>query len=112
MPVRIAAIEVGHWHALFDAAYLRTLAHMPWVRIVGVQDPDAAMAVQRNGSLHCTTAAGKRQWRTVIARCGLWIRRTPSQGDICKLRSATGVHAVSGRSPPPDCATRRFPSRD
>jgi hypothetical protein len=58
MPVRIAAIEVGHWHALFDAAYLRTLAHMPEVRIVGGQDPDAAMAVQRNGSLHCTTAAG------------------------------------------------------
>ena len=26
LPVRIAAIEVGHWHSLFDAAYLKTLA--------------------------------------------------------------------------------------
>lgn len=47
MPVRIAAIEVGHWHSLFDAAYLKTLAQMPEVRLVGVQDPDAAMAAQR-----------------------------------------------------------------
>ena len=47
MPVRIAAIGVGHWHALFDAAYLKTLARMPDVQLVGVQDPDAAMAAQR-----------------------------------------------------------------
>jgi predicted dehydrogenase len=47
MTVRIAAIEVGHWHALFDAAYLKTLAQIPEVQIVGVQDPDAAMAAQR-----------------------------------------------------------------
>jgi predicted dehydrogenase len=47
MPVRIAAIEVGHWHALFDAAYLKTLARMPEIQIVAVHDPDAAMAAQR-----------------------------------------------------------------
>ncbi len=47
MPVRIAAIGVGHWHSLFDAAYLKTLASMPEVQLVGVQDPDAAMAAQR-----------------------------------------------------------------
>ncbi|MBI4205786.1 MAG: Gfo/Idh/MocA family oxidoreductase [Betaproteobacteria bacterium] len=47
MPVRIAAIEVGHWHALFDAAYLKALARMPEVRLVGLQDPDAEMAAQR-----------------------------------------------------------------
>ena len=47
MPVRIAAIEVGHWHALFDAAYLKTLARMPDMQLVGVQDPDPAMAAQR-----------------------------------------------------------------
>jgi predicted dehydrogenase len=48
MPVRIAAIGVGHWHALFDAAYLKTLARMPDVRLVGVQDTDAALAAQRS----------------------------------------------------------------
>ena len=51
MPVRIAAIGVGHWHSLFDAAYLKTLAGMPEVRLVGVQDPDAAMAAQRAAQL-------------------------------------------------------------
>ncbi|MGQ0749967.1 MAG: Gfo/Idh/MocA family protein [Betaproteobacteria bacterium] len=47
MTLRIAAIEVGHWHALHDAAYLKTLACMPEVRVVGVQDPDTARAAQR-----------------------------------------------------------------
>lgn len=47
MPIRIAAIGVGHWHSLFDAAYLKTLARMPDVQLVGVQDPDAALAAQR-----------------------------------------------------------------
>ena len=47
MPVRIAAIGVGHWHSLFDAAYLKTLADMPEVHLVGLQDPDAVMAAQR-----------------------------------------------------------------
>ncbi len=47
MPIRIAAIGVGHWHSLYDAAYLKTLAGMPEVRLVGVQDPEAAMAAQR-----------------------------------------------------------------
>ena len=51
MPVRIAAIEVGHWHSLFDAAYLKTLAQMPEMRLVGIQDPDAAMAAQRSARL-------------------------------------------------------------
>ena len=45
--IRIAAIGVGHWHSLFDAAYLKTLARMLEVRLVGVQDRDAAMAAQR-----------------------------------------------------------------
>jgi predicted dehydrogenase len=46
-PVRVAAIEVSHWHALHDAAYLRLLAAMPDVQIVGVQDPSAAIAADR-----------------------------------------------------------------
>ena len=51
MPVRIAAIGVGHWHALFDAAYLKTLAGMPQVQLVGVQDHDAGMAARRAAQL-------------------------------------------------------------
>ena len=40
MTIRIAAIGVGHWHSLYDAAYLRTLVKMPdAVRLIvqGVQ---------------------------------------------------------------------------
>ena len=51
LPVRIAAIGVGHWHSLFDAAYLKTLARMPEAQLVGVQDPDAALAAQRAGQV-------------------------------------------------------------
>src|SRR6185295_7859464 len=35
------------WHSLFDAAYLRTLARMPEVQLVGLQDPDVALAADR-----------------------------------------------------------------
>jgi len=51
MPMRIAAIEVSHWHALHDSAYLRHLAAMPDVRLVGVQDPSEAVAAQRAAAL-------------------------------------------------------------
>jgi len=47
MTIRIAAIEVSHWHALYDAAYLRHIVGMPALQLVGVQDPDPAMAAQR-----------------------------------------------------------------
>ena len=38
-PIRVAAIEVSHWHSLYDAAYLRHLTAMPDVRVVGLSDP-------------------------------------------------------------------------
>ena len=47
MTIRIAAVGVGHWHSLYDAAYLKTLARLPEVEIVGVQDPDVALAEGR-----------------------------------------------------------------
>jgi predicted dehydrogenase len=50
-PVHVAAIGVGHWHSLFDAAYLKTLAAMPEVRLVGLQDTDAGIAAQRAAQL-------------------------------------------------------------
>ena len=50
-PIRIAAIEVSHWHALYDAAYLRVLAGMDDVQLVGLQDPDPAIAAERAAAL-------------------------------------------------------------
>ncbi len=49
--IRVAAIEVGHWHALHDAAYLRILAPMPDVELVGVHDPNAELAAKRAAEL-------------------------------------------------------------
>ncbi len=45
--MRVAAIEVSHWHALYDAAYLRHLVSMPDVALVAVQDSDAGLARKR-----------------------------------------------------------------
>jgi predicted dehydrogenase len=47
MTIRITAIEVSHWHALHDAAYLRHLVAMPDVELVAVQDSDANLAARR-----------------------------------------------------------------
>src|SRR5229473_2907439 len=47
MTIRIAAIEVSHWHALHDAAYLRHLIAMPDVELVAIQDSDAALVARR-----------------------------------------------------------------
>ena len=51
MPIRIAAIEVSHWHSLWDAAYLRHLAGMPDVQLVGLQDPSPAVVTKRAEAL-------------------------------------------------------------
>ena len=47
MSIRVAAIEVSHWHALNDAAYLRHLVAMPDVELVGIQDGDAGIVERR-----------------------------------------------------------------
>jgi predicted dehydrogenase len=47
MTIRVAAIEVSHWHALNDAAYLRHLVAMPDVQLVGVQDSDPGLVARR-----------------------------------------------------------------
>ena len=49
--IRIAAIGVGHWHSLYDAAYLKTLVRMPEAKLVAVHDPDAALASRRAAEL-------------------------------------------------------------
>jgi predicted dehydrogenase len=45
--LRVAAIEVSHWHSVHDAAYLKLLAAMDDVRLVGVHDASAAIAAER-----------------------------------------------------------------
>lgn len=52
MALRIAAIAVSHWHALDDATYLRTLARLPDVQFVGLQDPAPDVAA------HCAAEVG------------------------------------------------------
>jgi predicted dehydrogenase len=47
MTIRVAAVGVGHWHALNDAAYLRHLVAMPDVELVAIQDSDPALAAKR-----------------------------------------------------------------
>ena len=49
MTTRVAAIGVCHWHSLYDAAYLRHLAAMDGVEIVGIHDADASIAAHRAG---------------------------------------------------------------
>ena len=51
MPIRIAAIGVGHWHSLYDAAYLATLARTEGVEIAALQDADAGLAAERAAQL-------------------------------------------------------------
>lgn len=47
MSIRVAAIEVSHWHALNDAAYLRHLISMPDVDLVAIQDIDPDLVAKR-----------------------------------------------------------------
>ena len=47
MTIRVAAVEVSHWHALNDAAYLRHLLAMPDVELVAIQDSDAGLVKKR-----------------------------------------------------------------
>jgi predicted dehydrogenase len=49
--MRVAAIEVSHWHSLYDAAYLRILAGLPDVELVGLHDPSQEVAGRRAAAL-------------------------------------------------------------
>jgi predicted dehydrogenase len=49
--MRVAAIEVSHWHALRDAAYLRILSTIPDVELVGLHDPSAEIAARCAGAV-------------------------------------------------------------
>ncbi len=47
MTIRVAAIGVCHWHSIYDSAYLRHLAVMEDVEIVGVHDDQLEIAAHR-----------------------------------------------------------------
>ena len=47
MTIRVAAIGVCHWHSIYDSAYLRHLAAMEDVEIVGVHDDESDIAAHR-----------------------------------------------------------------
>lgn len=51
MTIRVTAIGVSHWHSLYDAAYLRHLAAMRDVEIVGVHDWRREVAEHRVGEI-------------------------------------------------------------
>ena len=51
MRLRIASIGVSHWHSLYDSAYLKHLAAMSAVELVGVQDDDRDLAEHRSTAL-------------------------------------------------------------
>jgi predicted dehydrogenase len=65
MNVRIAAVGVGHWHSLYDAAYLATLARTAGVDIVAIQVADAALAAERAGKLGSPPVF--TDWRRMLA---------------------------------------------
>lgn len=66
-PVRVAAIGVGHWHSLYDAAYLRHLLAMPGVEVVAVQDPDAGLVAKRAAAVGgLPTFTDHRQMLTTV----------------------------------------------
>jgi predicted dehydrogenase len=51
VPIRVAAIGVGHWHSLYDSAYLRHLAGVPDTQLVALHDPSAEIAARRAAAL-------------------------------------------------------------
>src|SRR5687768_7346096 len=65
MTIRIAAIGVSHWHSLFDAAYLATLAGTPGVELAGLHDSDGALAAERAAQLGSPPVF--TDWRRMLA---------------------------------------------
>jgi predicted dehydrogenase len=47
VPIRVAAIGVGHWHSLYDSAYLKHLAGMPGFSLVALHDESPEIAARR-----------------------------------------------------------------
>jgi predicted dehydrogenase len=65
-PIRVAAIGIGHWHSLFDAAYLKALTLMAEAKLVAVHDADTALAAQRAATLGSPAVFG--EYRDMLER--------------------------------------------
>ena len=94
MAIRIAAIEVSHWHAVYDAAYLHHLIAMPDVELVAIQDSDADLVAKRAAKTVATgttkVAAGNGKLTFTVARAGRYVV-------TLTLSGATGRHALAWR---------------
>ncbi|HEV3158437.1 MAG TPA: hypothetical protein VGZ89_00430 [Xanthobacteraceae bacterium] len=92
MTIRVAAIEVSHWHALYDAAYLRHLTAMPDVELVAIQDSDGGVAAKRAAAVgDPPTFTDYRKMLTAIRPISWWhsggIGRWPGLPMTCLIRA-------------------------
>jgi predicted dehydrogenase len=60
MPKRVAAIDVSHWHSVYDASYLRVLRDLG-CQIAGVSDRDERIAKDRAERFGSTAFADYRR---------------------------------------------------
>ena len=89
MTIRIAAIEVSHWHAVYDAAYLRHLIAMPDVELVAIQDSNADVAAKRAAEVRNPPIFTDHGWRRPIP-ISFWhsgdIGKWPESRTTCSIR--------------------------
>ena len=95
MTIRVAAIEVSHWHALNDAAYLRHLVAMPDVQLVAIQDSDAGLVARRAAEV------GSPPTFTDY--------RKDAGGDPPRLRPGAWAAPADGRRSPTTCSIEGYP---
>lgn len=67
MPIRIAAIDVSHWHSVYDAAYLKQLMQIEDVELVAAQDQILAVAARRAEAVG--GCAVYEDYRTMLREC-------------------------------------------
>jgi hypothetical protein len=99
MTIRVAAIEVSHWHALNDAAYFRPLVAMPDVELVAIQDSDARSRGETSGrggepaDLHGLPKESSDPPR--LRRCA---RAGLSDGRDCQRPARPGLSLLDGET--------------
>jgi hypothetical protein len=89
MTIRIAAIEVSHWHALHDAAYLRHLVAMPDVDLVAVQDSNPNLVARRAAEVG--NPATFTDYRQMLAT----VRPDFAAAPACRSTSSLPWHAAA-----------------
>src|SRR5258708_15684706 len=99
MTIRIAAIEVSHWHALHDAAYLRHLIAMPDVELVAIQDSDAGLVARRAAEVGSPpTFTDYRQMLATTRRLRRGARAAPADGRDRTRPARSGLSLPDGEA--------------